>query len=490
MKRLLLLVSFGLVTAAAALAASTHYVRPSETCTNTVLQSPYTNWNTAATQIQWAVNVAANNDTVLVSNGVYDTGGVIGCRVYVSGKTGLVLKAVSANPADTVIVGQPDSAINFFGTNSLRCVVLEGINTVRGFTLRNGYTGSNASGGGVYAYLGSGSIISNCYIVNCAANRLGGGICYGNIFNCVISNNWVSGVDANGGSGGGAGIATLTDCVIANNNATTGTWVLAGGGTYNSALSNCVIRGNKAGNSGGGMLFGWAVNCLIANNRTLTAGEGNNGAGVSAISALDRCTIISNTCAGYGGAINFSPSATIKNCLIVRNTAAEYAAIYDNSSTRTNLFIINCTIAENITTDAGYAAISGYNLNFVNCIIWSNTAGGTILNWSATPSGTKFAFCDVGSPVPTGVNDIGGNINQNPNFIAQGNFGLANASRCINTGTNQAWMPSAMDIANKRRIRMFNVDMGAYEYQQNLSMVGNIITNIGGKSVLNIIGYR
>ena len=53
------------------LRADTHYVKA-----NSVTPvSPYTNWATAARIIQQAVDVSTDGDTVLVTNGVYATGG-------------------------------------------------------------------------------------------------------------------------------------------------------------------------------------------------------------------------------------------------------------------------------------------------------------------------------------------------------------------------------------------------------------------------------
>src|SRR5207237_7654066 len=78
--------------------AGTFYVNLS----NTAPVAPYSSWSTAATNIQDAIDVASAGDEVVVTNGIYATGGRSGNRVTVD--KSLTLRSVSG-PLFTVIQG-------------------------------------------------------------------------------------------------------------------------------------------------------------------------------------------------------------------------------------------------------------------------------------------------------------------------------------------------------------------------------------------------
>ncbi len=111
-----------------AFSATTHYVDLNSS--NPV--APYTDWSSAATNIQNAVDAATNGDLILVTNGVFNTG-----QTLVSGAGGLnrlaVTKPVTVQsvngPAVTVIQGYITN-----GPSAGRCVDLATNATLSGFS--------------------------------------------------------------------------------------------------------------------------------------------------------------------------------------------------------------------------------------------------------------------------------------------------------------------------------------------------------------------
>ena len=218
--------------------ATTYYVNSN----NSSPASPYDSWSTASTNIQAAIDLTHDGDTVFVTNGTY-----------------LVASEILITNAITVqsISGAMDTIIDGEGTH--RCFNLgSGACTIRGFTIQHGY--SSYKGGGIYCSSTT-PIVENCIIKNNSAGY-GGGMYYGTANNCTIRNN-----SAQIG-GGGMYYGTANNCSIINNSA-----IYSGGGICRGTANNCSIINNSVIYSGGGMYRGTANNCIVWYNN---ASEGNN----------------------------------------------------------------------------------------------------------------------------------------------------------------------------------------------------------------------
>jgi T5SS/PEP-CTERM-associated repeat protein len=206
--------------------------------------SPYTNWVTAATHVQDAINAAADGDTVTVAAGTYTLDSEISIT------NAITLKS-SDGAAATILDGNAQTRVLYLAN--------EGI-LVDGFTITNGYC--TEKGGGAYCY--DGGTLAHCIISGNKTEIFGGGCYYGTQTNCIITGN------TSVQSGGGSFKSTQINCLIADNQA------LIGGGCYRGTQVNCTIAGNTTESTGGGCYAGVQTNCIVYFN-TNEAGGVDNG---------------------------------------------------------------------------------------------------------------------------------------------------------------------------------------------------------------------
>lgn len=213
-------------------ASDAHYVRAGWTNA----RSPYATWETAATNIQDAINAAADGKLVLVTNGTYT----------------LSAQVAVARPLTVRSVNGPGVTI-LNGAQRTRCVRLASAKAVvEGFTITGGR--SSPSGGGV---------------------RIDDG---GTLRGCVVTNNVVTG-SGNDGAGVWVQNGQVVNCLVAFNTSPD----KAGGiyAQYGCLAENCTVVSNTAATQGGvrgygstgmGILF---RNCIIWNNAATGATDPN-----------------------------------------------------------------------------------------------------------------------------------------------------------------------------------------------------------------------
>jgi hypothetical protein len=428
---------------------------------NAIPKSPFSSWVSAATSIQDAIDAGSiPGRLVLVTNGVYETGGLALQGSLLTNRIVLTnaVRVRSVNgPLVTTLCGASDGA-DTNGLGSVRCAYLASGAVLDGFTLTNGHTlrasqvDQDRRGGG--AWCEEGSMLTNCILTRNWAAEDGGGVCQGTLYGCLLVGN--SAQDDGGGarqstlhgcllasnttvrSGGGAYQSTLLDCVLTNNSA------LYGAGARDCVLSNCTLAGNAASNIGGGAYESTLYSCLLTRN---TANRGGGAYG----GTLYHCRILDNRVPHDGGGVD---GATLYNCLLVGNHASDDGGAADDSR------LYNCTVTGNSASNHGGGTDES---SLYNCIVYYNTSGSPSY---ANFNKSSLSYCCT-RPSPGGA----GNITNEPAFLdaAAGDYRLRYGSACIDAGT--AYISSlAPDLAGQPRWLdgngdgVVSIDMGAYEF--------------------------
>jgi hypothetical protein len=255
--------------------AADHFVSPSGGNV-----APFISWDTAATNIQDAIDAASASETVWVTNGVYATGGKVmagDLTNRVALDKALTVQSVNG-PLFTIIQGAWDPATTN-GPLAVRCAWLTNGAVLSGFTLEGGGTRALAApydsqqrGGGVYGTTNR-AVLDHCVIRCNSASNLGGGAYQVSLSACVLTGNSVSGTPAQS----------------------------TGGGAYLCNMTNCTVSGNFSIGSGGGAMGGFLRNCALIKNVALGGyGGGYAGIGMNG-GTLVNCTVSWNTSGGYSG---------------------------------------------------------------------------------------------------------------------------------------------------------------------------------------------
>ena len=201
---------FGVVTSAVA-QLSIRYVNAAALTPT----APYTSWATAATNIQDAIDVAVDGDLVLVTNGVYATGGkaMEGDLINRIAINKVVAVRSINGPTNTVIRGS--GAV--IGTSAVRCAWLSDGAVIQGFTLSGGATRGTGtpttlgSGGGVWC-LSTNATVANCIIRSNASQYYGCGVYQGTVRNSYLAANQSANT-----TGGTVANANVLNCTIVSN---------------------------------------------------------------------------------------------------------------------------------------------------------------------------------------------------------------------------------------------------------------------------------
>jgi len=271
------------------------------------------------------------------------------------------------------------------------------------------------NGGGIYTSVGGAPLIEGC-IIESNETKKGGGIIVGNyatIRNCTISGNRAS---SRGGGihGGASGAPAIENCAIEGNEA------IYGGGYYVykkcvPSMKGCTLSGNTATLDGGGVMFDGQYDavgpdvviedCIIFEN---IAGEHGSGVCCSddASPTIENCTITHNDgkCGGGLACLNGS-SPALTNCTIDDNYAPTHGGGAYCYGENTSPYFKSCTINSNEAEYCAGGILCQMNasVEMVGCEVSYNTLGGG----GSTHGGAGIRVCDEASAEITDCEIIG-----------------------------------------------------------------------------------
>ncbi len=380
------------------LSATTYYVALDGSST-----SPYDTWAKAATQLQVAIDAAAPGDTVLVSNGLYNSGGrpcygTLTNRVVITNN--ITLLSVNG-PAVTTIEGAGSGGTTNLGLDAIRCLFMSN-GIISGFTLSNGYTYANSNtpedlnrrGGGAILYgnaMATNLIITHC---KCGGNWGGGGGV------ASYSTNWIidstiqhcscTGTYSATATGGGAAFGFYDNVCVKHCYSQSG----GSGIAYPSVVKNSSIVSNYYLTNSTMQYYGGAILLTMGSVVTNSEVEWNRMEGGGGITlgnsniVVIATRIMYNVSVAYaGGGVAVRPTAKssfLYACVVSKNSslAGEGGAIYCEKTMAQPLSLVNCVIYSNFSASGASSAYA----TLTNCILWGNSTSNLSLSTNSQAS--------------------------------------------------------------------------------------------------------
>ena len=272
-----------------------------------------TTWETAFKTIQRGIDVASDDDVVLVAEGIYLE------NIYFNGKN---ITLTSTDPLDPVTVtntildgGSAGPVVRFLGTEGQTCIV-------SGFTIRNGSAliGGGICGGVQHSH--TQATIQNNVITGNSARWDGGGLAY---CDGAVQNNTIRGNAAEGQGGAAASSGgTLRSNIIEGNTAGGDAGALY---DWDGTIQGNRIAGNLCGH-GGALLHcdGIIRSNVIRGNFSAHLSAGLYGCD----GIIENNVVTGNSGVNSGGGLAYC-QGVIRNCIIWGNLPLHLPQVYASS---------------------------------------------------------------------------------------------------------------------------------------------------------------
>lgn len=263
----------------------------------------------------------------------------------------------------------------------------------------------------------------------------------------------------------------------------------AGGGAYlcsNSRIYNCKFINNHANGFGGAVRIlsskysnsiNKIENCYFENNVGSMGGAVFDMTGAQLINNR----FFNNRATTKGGALYIyaNKEPEIINCILADNNAVEAGAIFN----RGKITMVNCDIINNNADEiAGGLYNEGRYNNIYNSIFWNNNVNGEANQIEGT---STFINCAIeGGFEGTNIINLspandGSNNQIYPLFVNpdEHDYDLSENSPLINAGDMTLDNVHTKDINYNNRVVGGQVDIGAYEFQGNMSIIDYMADN-------------